>query len=157
MRLWFQPQGCDLNLEAVLWASRLWFEPQGCDLSLKAMVWASRLGFEPWGWDLSPKARIWALRLGFEPRGWNFSFKGGERRRLRRRNFSVYESIGKTSQDISTLMGANKQLYSFLLVESRTAIQPVAPESTSSLQYPLGHSVPYNKSRVLILFFFNEM
>ena len=100
--------------------------------------------FEPRGRYLSHKSGICA---------WNFSFKGGERRRLRRRNFSVYESIGKTSQDISTLMGANKQLYSFLLVESRTAIQPVAPESTSSLQYPLGHSVPYNNSRVLILFF----
>ena len=41
-----------------------------------------------------------------------------------------------------------------VFVKSRTAIRPVAPESTSSLQYPLGHSVPYNKSRVLILFVF---
>ena len=72
-------------------------------------IWSSRLGFGPQGWDLCLEARI-----------------GGCRRRRTRRNFpkcgkaEVIDSFGaavqkaqilvaKTSNDVSTVMSADKQ------------------------------------------------
>ena len=58
-----------VRAKAEFLTSRLYFGPQGWDLDLKAGIWASRLGFWPKGWDFGLKAgiwvqvRIWASRL----------------------------------------------------------------------------------------------